>query len=111
MEGIASIIKTKSDWVNSLKARKKGHFTMVYNEFICSEDFTIYEKMVFIVLNKYLMRHKTCWPNFSTISKSARCGETSVKKAIKGLVSKGMISIDRGNGRRSNTYSVLKRSP
>lgn len=110
MEGIGSIL-SKGGYFNAIQSKRRSYFTIVPNDFITSREFTIYEKMVCIVLKKYQMSHKTCWPGIATIARCVGCGDSSVKKAIKGLVAKNVITVERDCGRRSNTYRILSKPP
>lgn len=88
-------------------AKSRGHFTMIYNSFIMSQDFSGYEKLVWVVLKKYKMTHNTCWPSHKTIAERTGWSISTIKKALKGLESKGMIKIERKPNHRSNVYSVF----
>lgn len=89
-------------------AKSKGHFTKVPNSFIDSESrYTGYEKFVWMILKKYKMTHKTCWPSHDTISRKSGWSISTVKKALKGLETKGMIAVERKPNHRSNVYHVF----
>jgi DNA-binding MarR family transcriptional regulator len=92
---------------STIKKARERNFTKVPNEFIMSKDFTLYEKMIWIVLKKYLMSHETCWPGIAAIARCAGCSESTVKKAIKGLEIKRMIKRSNSAAHRSNTYHVF----
>lgn len=111
MESIGDIFSRNFTTISIPKVKNRGNFTMVPNSFIISKELSIYEKMTWIVIKKYLMIHRTCWPSISTIAKNVPCSESSVKKAIKGLELKSYISKERKLNRRSNVYKVMNGSP
>lgn len=107
MESIKKILKRENKSFKDIKRKVKGHFTMVPNSFIMSEDFTSYEKLIWIILNKYKMTHQTCWPSHKTVSKNSGCSISTVKKALKGLEIKGKIKKEKKKNYKSNVYTVL----
>jgi DNA-binding MarR family transcriptional regulator len=107
MESTGNFFKQKREKFEIIKKKASGHFTKVPNSFIMSENFTSYEKLVFIVLSKYKMTHQTCWPSHKTIAKNSGYSISTVKKALKGLETKGKIIKERKPNHRSNIYTVL----
>ena len=87
-------------------SKKINGFTQIPNWFIASDNFSIYEKMVLIVIKKHLMKKRECWPSIRKISKEADCSEYSTKKAINSLIKKDRLT-KRSNGHfRNNVYST-----
>lgn len=101
-------MKPRLSRVEKAWAFKRGQFTMILNSFITSKEYTVYEKMVYIVIKKFRMKHETCWPGISTMAECVGCGPTSIKKAIASLIAKGIISKEKDPKRRSNTYRILR---
>ena len=81
-------------------------FTMIANRFIEKKEFSIYEKMVFIVIKKHQMNKKESWPSLEKIALQSGCSVSSVKKAIQGLQRKHIIFKDRPNIRKNNIYKI-----
>lgn len=46
----------------------------------------------------------SCWPGIDSIAKDCCLSESSVHRAIKGLLSLGLIRVQLGGGQKSNTY-------
>jgi len=86
--------------------KKINGFTQIPNWFIASYNFSIYEKMVLIVIKKHLMKKKECWPSIKTIAKEADCSEYSAKKAINSLIQKDRLTKKRNGHFRNNIYST-----
>jgi len=81
-------------------------FTMIPNVFLVREDITIYEKMVMIVITMHKMNKGYCWPSEETLAREASCSISTVKKAIKGLQGKNVLSKTKSKKHRSNTYET-----
>jgi len=111
MESIGNVLNQNRKIRENITQKARGQFTQIPNSLIISKSFTIYEKMVWIVIKKYLMRHDTCWPGISTIADNARCGDSSVKKAIKSLEERGIITKDKQSNRKSNIYRIVGGNP
>ena len=103
---IKEILKNESSKYNKIQTRVNG-FTQVLNWFIESKKYTIYEKQVYYILKRHKMNKKTCWPSIKTIARKVPCSESTVKKAIKGLLAKEMVTKEHIK-RRSNVYSNFK---
>ncbi len=78
--------------------RKRGlidnrniNFTMIENEVIDSEDLTVYEKMVYIVLCRFA-KDGECFPSYETIAKRAGCSRQKAINVVRDLCNKGLIS-------------------
>lgn len=85
---------------------KINGFTRVSNVFLVRKDLTIYEKMVVIVIKMHKMNKNYCWPSEETIAKEANCSISTVKKALKGLIEKGLVRKTRNKKYRSNVYET-----
>jgi len=102
---IKDILKNESSKYNKIQARIRG-FTQIPNWFIDSKEYTIYEKMVFIIIRRHQINKETCWPSVATIAKKARCGKTTANKAIKGLIGKDKVEKIDDKKVRSNVYKT-----
>ena len=99
MEQLGSLINN----VNSPIYKRINGFTKVHNSLI-STTLNIYEKMVWIVIQKHKMNKNECWPSHKKIAKEASCSTTTVKKTIKALEQKGLVLKINDKKRRSNVY-------
>ena len=90
------------------KKKKQRNFTQISNNLIDDKNLTIYEKMVFIVIERHMIGKNTCWPSIATISQKSRCGQTSTKKATKSLIEKGYLGKTKNNKVKSNVYRTVK---
>lgn len=100
MEQLGKILKTKE----SLISRRINGFTKVPNTLISSTYLNVYEKMIWIVIQKHKMNKSECWPSLETIAKESSCCVTTVKKTIKTLENKGLVLKIDDKRKRSNVY-------
>ena len=61
MENIGDIIK-KKDGITFNFPKRAEAFTKVPNEFLISENYSAYEKLVLIVIKMHQMGKRWCWP-------------------------------------------------
>lgn len=101
MDHIEGILKRKNI---SVKIRRTKAFTKVPNWFIESAHFTVYEKMVAIVIQKHLMNKLRAWPSHTKIATQADCSVSTVKKAIIGLEKKSVLRKLRDPEYKTNIY-------
>lgn len=91
--------------------QKLGNFTLIPNWFLDSHKYSIYEKMVLIVIKKHQGNKDNCWPSLRVIGNQARCSETTVKKAIKGLIEKGQLDKTKSKEYKSCLYHSKLKTP
>jgi len=101
----AFILNNSDRYVES----KKINFTQVNNRFISSSEYNHFEKLIAIILKKYSMKKDYCWPSIETIAKEVPCGVSTVKKSIKSLTSKRVISRGKNDKYRSNMYVINRK--
>jgi len=99
MELLGEILNNKK----SLISRRINGFTKVPNVLIAS-TLNIYEKMVWIVIQKHKMNKNECWPSLKKIAKESSCSVSTVKKTIKSLEKRGLVLRIIDKKRRSNVY-------
>lgn len=92
---------------NEIKKRANG-FTQISNYFIDQTHLTSYEKLVVIVLRRHMIGKDYCWIGLETIAKKSCCSITTAKKAVKGLIAKGVIGKTKSKEHKSNVYSIKK---
>ena len=107
------IIHSKPEKISSIIERTKSKrelskivngFTQIPNWFLVSSDYSVYDKMTYIMIKKYKMNKTYCWPSVSTLAKRIGCSESSVKKATKNLIRRGLIEKGKNKKIRSNIY-------
>ena len=106
---IKDILQKDNDKYKKIQSRVNG-FTQIKNWFLDSSKFTIYEKMVLVVIKRHQINKNTCWPSIATIARKARCSKTTVNIAVKGLVEKNMIEKIKNNKVKSNVYKTKNQS-
>lgn len=94
---------------DKLKQGKFDSFTIINNGLIETDLLTEHEKMVYIVIRKYLNQEKqTAFPGMTTIAREARICKSVVIKAIQGLEEKGLLIVKRQttkyNEKKTNVY-------
>lgn len=105
MNYIGEILSKRIDESVRLASKIRG-FTMIANWFIEIPGFTIYEKMVVIVIKKHLMNKKEAWPSLENIALQAGCSVSSAKRAILQLQRKKVLVKARTYNRKNNTYKL-----
>ncbi len=74
------------------------------------KDLNIYEKMVWMCLEKYANGNLPAWPSRSTLAKECSISIAQVKKTINSLIEKGLIGrrIRKNEGNfQTNLYSLF----
>lgn len=93
-----------------LKDTRNLGFFMVENQLVDSEEFTIWEKMAYIILVRYTGKDNAAFPSVATVAKKMGCSESQARKAIKSLEKKGVVvKITRkkeNGGNLSNLYEI-----
>ena len=94
-----------------LRDRRNLGFFQIENAIVDSEEFTMAEKMAYMVLVRYAGNGNVAFPSVATIAKKMGCGETTARKAIKGLEDKGVIKKEirkkSNGGNQSNLYEII----
>lgn len=81
-------------------------FTMVPNWFIEHSHFTVYEKMTAIVILKHQKNHQQAWPSHRHIAVQVCCSVSTVKKAIRQLEQKELLTSRHSANRKSKSYHI-----
>ena len=96
---------------DELRTERNVGFFQAENLIIDSEDFTMAEKMAYLTLVRYADRDNKAFPGIATLAKKMGCGETTVRKALKGLEKKGVLRIEErkkaDGSRTSNLYTIV----
>ena len=61
------------------------------NDLLDREDLTIYEKMIYIVIARYVDKEDKAFPSVPTIAKQGSMSERQVQTIINSLVKKGLL--------------------
>ena len=82
------------------------------NDLLDREDLTTYEKMIYIVIARYVDKEDKAFPSVPTIAKKGSMSERQVQTIINSLVKKGLIKkesrINKYNkSKTSNLYTLL----
>lgn len=77
-------------------------FVMVYWDFIESSLFDWNEKRIFIVLKKFANEKNQCFPSIKTLCDLSQLSRNTVKKALKSLREKKVISIEHRRDKENN---------
>ena len=82
------------------------------NDLLDRQDLNIYEKMIYIVIARYVDKEDKAFPSVPTIAKKSSMSERQVQTIINSLVKKGLIKreprINKYNkSKTSNLYTLL----
>ncbi|MGA5644118.1 helix-turn-helix domain-containing protein [Microbacterium sp. NPDC088796] len=86
--------------------RERDGFTMIPDWLVESSAISLHDYVVLIVLMKHARSTGQCHPGFATIAAQARVSRDTVKRSIRSLESRGLISIER---RRVGTKNLPNR--
>ena len=97
---------------DNLRDGRVKNWFYLENDLLDSEDLTIYEKMIYIVIARYVDKEDKAFPSVPTISKKGSMSERQVQTIINSLVKKGLIKkeprINKYNkSKTSNLYTLL----
>lgn len=67
-----------------------------------------HEKFVLIMLANYADENGKCWPSITTISRETGISTASVKRAIKKLCDRGIISRQRQNRGNIKSHNIYR---
>jgi hypothetical protein len=97
---------------DNLRDGRVRNWFYLENDLLDREDLTIYEKMVYIVIARYVDKEDKAFPSVPTIAKKGSMSERQVQMIINSLVKKGLIKkesrINKYNkSKTSNLYTLL----
>lgn len=94
----------------TLRNNRKIKYFIVDNQLIDNEDYSMQEKMAYLVLLRFAGNGDVAFPSIKTIASKMGCSENTARKALKGLVEKGLITKNfrkKENGDNlSNFYEI-----
>lgn len=89
--------------------RERDGFTMIPDWLVESSTISLHDYAVLIVLMKHARSTGQCHPGFATIASQARVSRDTVKRSIRSLEARGLISIERrrvGSKNLPNRYTL-----
>ena len=97
---------------DNLRDGRVKNWFYLENDLLDRQDLTIYEKMIYIVIARYVDKEDKAFPSVPTIAKKGSMSERQVQTIINSLVKKGLIKkesrINKDNkSKTSNLYTLL----
>lgn len=97
---------------DNLRDGRTRNWFYLENDLLDRQDLTIYEKMFYIVIARYVNGENKAFPGVPTIAKKGSMSERKVQMIINSLVKKGLIKkesrINKYNkSKTSNLYTLL----
>jgi len=97
---------------DNLRDGRVKNWFYLENDLLDRQDLTIYEKMIYIVIARYVDKEDKAFPSVPTIAKKGSMSERQVQTIISSLVKKGLIKreprINKYNkSKTSNLYTLL----
>ena len=97
---------------DNLRDGRVRNWFYLENDLLDRQDLTIYEKMIYIVIARYVDKEDKAFPSVPTIAKKGSMSERQVQMIINSLVKKGLIEkesrINKYNkSKTSNLYTLL----
>lgn len=103
----------KDDKIKVQLVGKERHFTRCYHDFLDSGLLTGEEKIVFLLLKRFMdvrTDQGEVFPSIKTIQSLTRWGDKKVLRVIRSLQKKGIVSIQRRGLTKSNLYIIKDRA-
>ncbi|OFW63397.1 MAG: hypothetical protein A2Z35_03575 [Actinobacteria bacterium RBG_19FT_COMBO_36_27] len=97
---------------DNLRDGRVRNWFYLENDLLDRGDLTIYEKMVYIVIARYVDKEDKAFPSVPTIAKKGSMSERQVQMIINSLVKKGLIKKESrikkyNKSKTSNLYTLL----
>ncbi|NQT66967.1 MAG: helix-turn-helix domain-containing protein, partial [Actinobacteria bacterium] len=95
---------------DNLRDGRVKNWFYLENDLLDRQDLTIYEKMIYIVIARYVDKEDKAFPSVPTISKKGSMSERQVQMIINSLVKKGLIKKEprmNNKSKTSNLYTLL----
>lgn len=70
-----------------------------------SKTSTPLEKLVLVRIADRANDQNSCWPGIASLARECCLSESSIHRAIKGLLNLGLIKVEHGGGLKANTYT------
>jgi len=97
---------------DNLRDGRVKNWFYLENDLLDRQDLNIYEKMIYIVIARYVNKEDKAFPSVPTVAKKGSMSERQVQMIINSLVKKGLIKkesrINKYNrSKTSNLYTLL----
>ncbi len=97
---------------DNLRDGRVKNWFYLENDLLDREDLSIYEKMIYIVVARYVDKENKAFPSIPTIAKKGSMSARQVQTIINSLIKKGLIKreprINKHNkAKTSNLYTLL----
>ena len=97
---------------DNLRDGRVRNWFYLENDLLDREDLTIYEKMLYVVIARYVDKEDKAFPSVPTIAEKGSMSERQVQMIVNSLVKKGLIKkesrINKYNkSKTSNLYTLL----
>jgi len=97
---------------DNLRDGRVKNWFYLENDLLDRGDLTIYEKMIYIVIARYVDKEDKAFPSVPTIAKKGSMSERQVQMIINSLVKKGLIKKEprmnkNDKSKTSNLYTLL----
>ena len=97
---------------DSLRDGRVRNWFYLENDLLDREDLSIYEKMIYIVIARYVDKEGKAFPSVSTIARKGSMSKRQVQTIINSLIKKGLIikesRVSKNNkSKTSNLYTLL----
>jgi len=97
---------------DNLRDGRVRNWFYLENDLLDRQDLNIYEKMIYIVIARYVDKEDKAFPSVPTIAKKGSMSERQVQMIINSLVKKGLIKKEQrinkyNKSKTSNLYTLL----
>jgi len=97
---------------DNLRDGRVKNWFYLENDLLDRQDLNIYEKMIYIVIARYVDKEDKAFPSVPTIAKKGSMSERQVQMIINSLVKKGLIKKEQrinkyNKSKTSNLYTLL----
>ena len=97
---------------DNLRDGRVRNWFYLENDLLDREDLTIYEKMLYVVIARYVDKEDKAFPSVPTVAEKGSMSERQVQMIVNSLVKKGLIKkesrINKYNkSKTSNLYTLL----
>src|SRR4030043_1602975 len=97
---------------DNLRDGRVRNWFYLENDLLDRQDLTIYEKMIYIVIARYVDKEDKAFPSVPTIAKKGSMSERQVQMIINSLVKRGLIKRESrikkyNKSKTSNLYTLL----
>ena len=101
---------------DNLRDGRVRNWFYLENDLLDREDLTIYEKTVYIVIERYVNSENKAFPSYENIAQKGSMAKVQAKRVVKSLVEKGLLKKEARKNKdnkshTSNLYTLLNPNP